>query len=66
MYETVKELCKKKNITVAQLERNTGLARGAIGKWRKCSPQLNSLEKVADALGVSVTTLINKSKKKVE
>ena len=66
MYETVKELCKKKNITVAQLERNTGLARGEIGKWRKCSPQLNSLEKVADALGISVTTLINKSKKKVE
>lgn len=66
MYETVKELCKKKNITISRLEKEAGLGNGTIAAWKQVEPKLSTLEKVADALGVSVTTLINKSKKKVE
>lgn len=63
MYETVKELCEKRNISIAKLEREAGLGNGTISAWRKYEPNLSTLTKVADALGVSVTTLINKSKK---
>ena len=63
MYETVKELCKKKNISISRLEREAGLGNGTISAWRKYEPNLSTLTKVADALGVSVVTLINKSNK---
>ena len=66
LYETVKELCKKKNISVSRLEKEAGLGNGTIAAWKQFEPKLSTLEKVADALGISVTTLINKSKKKVE
>lgn len=66
MYETVKKLCEKKNISISRLEREAGLGNGTIAGWKQFEPKLSTLTKVADALGVSVTTLINKSKKKVE
>lgn len=63
MYKVVKELCKKKNITVARLEREAGLGNGTIAAWKQFEPKLSTIIKVADALDVSVTTLINESKK---
>lgn len=39
-----------------------GLGNGTIRLWKDSSPRLENLERVADALGIKVTTLINKSK----
>ena len=66
MYETVKEMCEKKNISISRLECKAGLGNGTIAGWKRFEPKLSTLTKVADALGVSVTTLINESKKKVK
>ena len=62
MYETIKKLCKEKNISVYELEKMAGLGKGTIRFWKDSSPRLENLERVADALGIKVTTLINRSK----
>ncbi len=54
----VKLLCAKKKINLAILERNSGLTNGAIGKWKKSKPQLESVVKVAKCLKVSVDRLL--------
>ena len=62
MYETIKKLCKEKNIPVYELEKRAGLGNGTIRLWKDSSPRLENLERVADVLGIKVTTLINRSK----
>jgi transcriptional regulator with XRE-family HTH domain len=64
LYETIKTLCDKRKISVSELERRTGLGNGTISKWKTSSPKLDNLEKVAEELGIKVTTLIAKSKEK--
>lgn len=54
----IKELCLRKKITVAELERNVGLSNGAIGKWAECSPRVDSLKRVADYFGVALDDLL--------
>lgn len=60
MYYKIKEEAKKKGLNISQLERKAGLSRGSINKWRKSSPTLDTLEKVAEAMGLKVTTLIDR------
>lgn len=64
MYDTIKEICKERHISVSSLERKAGIGNGTITKWNENSPSLDNLQKVADALGIKVTTLINRSRAK--
>lgn len=63
MYETIKKEAEKTGMSIRQLERFAGLGNGTIDKWKESSPKLDTLEKVAAALGMNVTTLINRAKK---
>ena len=58
VYERIKKLADEKGISIYALEKKAGLENGAIGKWRESSPTLKNLQKVADALEVSITELI--------
>lgn len=64
IYDNVVELVAKKNISIQRLEKDAGLANGTIGKWknRGSNPQIQSLQKVAAALGVTVNRLIREQK----
>lgn len=62
MYYTIKRICDEKGISIKKLEQNAGLGNGIVGGWRDSSPNLDSLEKVAAALGVKTETLIKRSK----
>lgn len=64
MYDTIKEICEKRNISISELERRAKVGNGTITKWNNSSPNLDNLQKVADALDIKITTLINKSKVK--
>lgn len=64
MYETIAEEAKKRGMSVLQLEKKAGLARSSITKWKTSSPNLDSLDKVADALGITTSTLVARAKKK--
>lgn len=61
--ENIKALCEKKNISIAKLERETGIGNGVIGRWGISSPRADKLKAVADYLGVSVDFLLTKQTK---
>ena len=63
MYETINKEAEKRGMSIRQLERDAGLGNGTIDKWKESSPKLDTLEKVAAALGMNVTTLISRAKK---
>ena len=61
IYKNIISLCNTKNISVAKLERETGLSNGTVGKWKKTSPTIDNVVKVADFFGVTVDDLISKA-----
>lgn len=58
MYQKIKQLCKTKNISVYQLEKDLGLSTGSICKWKKSIPRADSLLKVAKYFNVSISYLL--------
>ena len=52
-------MCVKKGISIAKLEKETGIGNGTIGRWDKSSPTVEKIKKVADYFGVSVDALIS-------
>ncbi len=57
LYERIKEACKKKGVTVSELERDLGFGRSSISKVDKHKPSLERMEQIAKYLGVSVSDL---------
>ena len=60
IYENIVEIAKNQKLSICALEKKAGLGDGTIGGWRKSSPNVDSLSKVADALNVSITKLLRK------
>lgn len=58
IYEKVVELCKRKKITEAYLERDLGFSQGAINKWKKSTPSARKIQQVADYFNVSMAYLM--------
>ena len=61
MVAELKEITSNKGHSLASLEKAAGLGKGTIRKWDESSPSLANLNKVADVLGIKVTTLINRT-----
>lgn len=63
IYQNIKYYAKKRGLTIREIERRAGLARGHMEKWKRTyNPNLTSLQKVADVLGVTVNTLLKERK----
>lgn len=58
VFRNIVALCKKKNISIAKLEREIGLGNGTIGRWEKSSPSIDNVKKVAEFFGVTVDSLV--------
>lgn len=58
LFENVKELAKKKGMSVGGLEKAAGLSNGSISKWRVSSPTVDNLKAVAKVLNVKVDKLL--------
>lgn len=58
VYDNVKAIADKKKISISELEKKAKLGNGTVGSWRDSSPTLENLFKVANALNVSVSTLL--------
>lgn len=65
MVEKIRELCKKKGISISKLEKETGLGNGIIGKWEKFGrePKFIHLKTIADYFNVPVSYLIGEEQK---
>jgi len=62
LYENISRIAKKKGISIKQLEKKAVVGNGTIGKWRKSKPNMESLERIASVLGVSVAYLLREPK----
>lgn len=58
LYETIKERCKEKGISIAKLEREVKLSVGSISHWRTSDPKVSSVKAVADYLQCTVDELL--------
>ncbi len=54
IYDNIRTICEKKNISIKQVERELGFSNSSICKWNECEPSVWKVQKVADYLGVSM------------
>ena len=59
LYERIKVLCAKNDITVAALEKELGFSNSTIRKWgNDTSPSIDKIMKIAQRFDVSVDYLL--------
>ena len=61
MLNTIRGLCVKSNITLAELERELGFSAASLWKWEKSPPSITKVEMVAKYFEVSVDYLIGRT-----
>lgn len=66
MFDKIVKLCEKQSISIFVLEEKLGFGKCTILKWKKSSPTVNKLKKVADYFGVSVDYFLEDSVDKME
>ena len=57
-YDAIKRICDDKGISIRALEMKAGIGKGIVGKWKKSDPSTSNLKKVAEALDVPVSVII--------
>ena len=57
LYEKIKELSKKKGVSITQLERDLDLGRGSLSKIDRHKPSNDKLQKIAEYFGITVDQL---------
>lgn len=56
--KNITRLCKENGVSIAKLERETGIGNGTIARWGISSPTISNVKAVADFFGVSVDALL--------
>ena len=56
--DNIVRLCKENGISIAKLERETGISNGTISKWGASSPTIGNVKAVADFFNVTVDFLL--------
>lgn len=57
--ETIRRLCAEKGVSIARVEKETGLGNGVVARWASSAPRVNNLKAVADYFGVTVDELLS-------
>ena len=58
LYKKILYFCKENNIPLYIFERECGLGNGTITGWKSSNPRIDSLQKVAKRMGVSIEELL--------
>lgn len=66
IYKNIEKICKDRNISIAKLERDLGIANGTLRRWGVTSPGIKSVVDVADYLEVSIDELCGRESKNEE
>ena len=61
VYDRVRHLCEKHNVSISRVENSVGFGNSTISKWESSSPSVEKLRKVADYFDVSVDYLMGRS-----
>lgn len=59
LLENIRRLCSKKPVSIAKLERETGISNGTISRWDTSSPTVENVQKVAEYFGCTVDELLS-------
>jgi len=54
----IRRLCSQKPVSIAKLERETGIGNGTISRWDISSPSVENVQKVAEYFGISIGELL--------
>ena len=57
LLSNIRELCKRNNITVADLEKKLGIGAGTISRWNKANPSFDKITAIAKYFKVSIDEL---------
>lgn len=63
LYKAVKTVAAQNEKSIYRIEKDLNLSNGLISKWNKSVPRADSLQKVADYLGVTTQYLFSLSRK---
>lgn len=60
LFQNVLDLCEKKDISIARLEKECGLGNATIKAWKdlRDAPRFSTIKKVADYFGVTIDELM--------
>lgn len=58
LYDKVFQYCKKNSIPISVFEKECGLGNATIRGWKTSNPRVDSLQKVATKMGISVDELL--------
>ena len=58
LYDRIKAACADQDMSIASLERKSGIAMNTITSWRQYKPSFDKVAKVSNALGVSMDYLV--------
>lgn len=64
MYNVIKKMCDERKISIAELERECKLGNGTIACWKKSSPSVSNLKKVANFFNVPIDFFWSEGAKK--
>lgn len=59
IYERIREISKKQNLSINRLEQELSLPRSSISKYNKNKPSFDKIQRIADKLGVSVDYILS-------
>lgn len=62
LVKTIRNLCKKHNITPSQLETELTFGAGLISRWTKSSPSLDKIIDIADYFHVTLDEVVGRNK----
>lgn len=57
LLSNIRELCKKNNISVADLEKILGIGAGTISRWNKANPSFDKIKAIAKCFNISIDEL---------
>lgn len=63
-YKKVEAYCKKNNIPISVFEKRCGLGNGTISGWVDSNPRIDSLQKVATEMGITLAELLEEKEDK--
>ena len=61
IYENIRRICAERRISQNKLENMADIGLGIVGRWQKATPNITTLQKVAKALKVKLTDLLEEA-----
>lgn len=63
IFEKVASRCAEQGISIARLEKEAKLGNATVRGWKKSTPNVESIRRVAEVLGCTVDELLAPSEK---